>query len=90
MKQHEPRQSERARASSRRSKSRHEPLPAEHEAVPRGNWPRSTDQLLNGKLKSTTAGSGITALSKKSLEPFECVSHNPGFEKNPAGSYVDA
>ena len=55
MKQHEPRQSERARASSRRSKSRHEPLPAEHEAVPRGNWPRSTDQLLNGRLKSTTA-----------------------------------
>ena len=55
LKQHEPRQSERARTSSRRSKSRHEPLPAEHEAVPRGNWPRSTDQLLNGRLKSTTA-----------------------------------
>ena len=31
-------------------------------------WLGSTDQLLNGRLRSTTASCGTTALSKRALE----------------------
>ena len=42
-----------ASSNTARAGIRHEALPVEHEAIPRANWPRSTDHLLNDGLKST-------------------------------------